>query len=344
MARLPRRMADAASKRSSASPAAEADSQARVGIVEVRRQLLHRAEADSAHSPIHDAGASSSDVQFVMRSSISRCLGRDHGFRSSNIWLIARYSWCARTVRKDFQPLPPQLRPGRDLHPGGARGRPGVQRRQVGGVARSRAPARDPRALPRAGLSAYSCEDLFHQQALLDGTVAALGAHRRRLGEIPVSRSSGCRWPSTACSSTARWSCTAGEPSGRRRRPPAELPRVLREAAVHPGRRRAPRGRSSRRSDVPFGTRPGVRAPDQPLFASTSRSARTLWTPIPPSRTRRWPARRCCQPLGEQHHHRQGGYRHELALASRRAASRPISTAPRGSASRPPTSPGTATR
>ena len=39
---------------------------------------------------------------------------------------------------------------------------------------------------PELGVSAYSCEDLFHQQALLDGTVAALEKIVAASREIPV--------------------------------------------------------------------------------------------------------------------------------------------------------------
>jgi NAD+ synthase (glutamine-hydrolysing) len=39
---------------------------------------------------------------------------------------------------------------------------------------------------PELGLSAYSCEDLFHQQALLDGALGALGRVVAASREIPV--------------------------------------------------------------------------------------------------------------------------------------------------------------
>jgi len=41
-------------------------------------------------------------------------------------------------------------------------------------------------AFPELGLSAYSCEDLFHQQTLLDGCIAALGAVLDASRSLPV--------------------------------------------------------------------------------------------------------------------------------------------------------------
>src|SRR6187455_3508852 len=41
-------------------------------------------------------------------------------------------------------------------------------------------------ALPELGLSAYTCDDLFHQRALLDGCEAALGSVAEATATIPV--------------------------------------------------------------------------------------------------------------------------------------------------------------
>jgi NAD+ synthase (glutamine-hydrolysing) len=41
-------------------------------------------------------------------------------------------------------------------------------------------------AFPELGLSAYSCEDLFHQQALLDGCLEALAEVRKATRELPL--------------------------------------------------------------------------------------------------------------------------------------------------------------
>src|SRR2546423_7190175 len=40
---------------------------------------------------------------------------------------------------------------------------------------------------PELGLSAYSCEDLFHQQALIDGAEAALGELLARTRTLPLA-------------------------------------------------------------------------------------------------------------------------------------------------------------
>jgi NAD+ synthase (glutamine-hydrolysing) len=57
-------------------------------------------------------------------------------------------------------------------------------------LALMRRAARDKVALvvfPELGLSAYTCEDLFHQQALLDETEAALGLVLRKTRQLPVA-------------------------------------------------------------------------------------------------------------------------------------------------------------
>ena len=65
-------------------------------------------------------------------------------------------------------------------------------------------------AFPELGLSAYTCDDLFHQRALLDGCEAALGTRRRGVRDAAgASRSSACRCASTTGSSTARRSSPA---------------------------------------------------------------------------------------------------------------------------------------
>ena len=80
------------------------------------------------------------------------------------------------------------------------------------------------------------------------------------------------------------------------------------------------------------------------LRSSTPRSARTSGCPMPPS-SRGGAGRRdgARQPVGQQHHDRQGGDAAAAVRArNRRAAWRPISTPRRGRANPPPISPGTA--
>ena len=96
------------------------------------------------------------------------------------------------TTRRVLRPVPPGLRPRGG---GGAalpRRRPGLQRRADASRCCSR-PQRAGAALvafPELGLSAYTCDDLFHQRALLDGCEAALArcvaASRRRCAAVAV--------------------------------------------------------------------------------------------------------------------------------------------------------------
>ena len=70
-------------------------------------------------------------------------------------------------------------------------------------------------AFPELGLSAYTCDDLFHQRALLDACEAALVASRRRdRRDRRRSRSSACRCGSTTGCSTARRSSRSGRVLG----------------------------------------------------------------------------------------------------------------------------------
>ena len=126
----------------------------------------------------------------------------------------------------------------------------------------------------------------------------------------------------------------------------AELPRVLRAAAFRLGRQRmrggtiaagGPRGAVRHRPAVPLDAA-RCRSP------SMSRSARTSGCRCR-RRARAALGRRrgAAQPVGQQHHHRQGrDAAAAVRAASRRAASRPTPIRPPGPANRPPTSPGTA--
>ena len=164
---------------------------------------------------------------------------------------------------------------------------------------------------PELGLSAYSADDLFHQQALLDAVrdaVATAGRRQRR----PRAR---C-WSSGAplLHEAKLFNCARGRPPRPRARRraqdlPAELPRVLREAAVHSRRdgAHAPRS-SSPASSVPFGADLVFRARDRARRSSFYvEICEDLWVPVPPSTWAALAGRHGpLQPVGEQHHDRQG--------------------------------------
>ncbi|MCC6472931.1 MAG: NAD(+) synthase [Burkholderiales bacterium] len=137
---------------------------------------------------------------------------------------------------------------------------------------------------PELGLSAYSCEDLFQQQALLDATSAALESVRAASKQLlPVAvvgiplRVDGLLY-----------NCAAVVHRGR----------ILGVApkTYLPGYREFYEYRHFASGDVavatqvtlggasaPFGSRLVFRAADQPLFAFAVEICEDLWTPIPPS-------------------------------------------------------------
>src|SRR5213076_3184539 len=162
---------------------------------------------------------------------------------------------------------------------------------------------------PELGLSAYTCDDLFHQRTLIDAAENALAQLLARTRNLPLAalvglpvavdgrlynRAARSRWPGrtppsapTCCSASPRCrlsSCTwrSARTSGCQRRPPR-----------------------SRRSPAPASSAISPRR----TSSSARRAIATSWLPT-----------------------------------SRRAAWRPTCTARRESASPPPISPGTATR
>ena len=173
-------------------------------------------------------------------------------------------------------------------------------------------------AFPELGLSAYTCDDLFHQRALLDACEAALGRGRRgvrdaagagrrrpaaarrpravqlRRGRLRRPRSSAwCRRPTcrTTASSTRRASSAPATPRSRDRIAPAAA------------------------SDVPFGSRPAVRgSTSQPLLTLPRRDLRGRLGADPAVvATPRWPARRCCVNLSASNITiGKSDYRHQL--------------------------------
>ena len=177
----------------------------------------------------------------------------------------------------------------------------------------ARAAAEDDVALlvcPELGLTGYSNQDLFHQQALLESAEHALFTLARR--EPPSYRRSSswvCRSASARSCSTSPRSCTAVGFSGSCRS------RTCRTTAssTRSGTSARPARRSSTRSQlggrgVPFGTdllfeiaspaRPRVRCRDLrgPVGAAAAEHVRGDGR-----------GDRGRQPLGQQPHHRQGG-------------------------------------
>ena len=63
---------------------------------------------------------------------------------------------------------------------------------------------------PELGLSAYACDDLFHQQALLEGASRPCRPCNRRRLRCPWLPSWDCRSRLITCFSTALWCCTEG--------------------------------------------------------------------------------------------------------------------------------------
>jgi len=138
---------------------------------------------------------------------------------------------------------------------------------------------------PELGLSAYSCEDLFHQQALLDASRDALGRVVEASRDIPVVAVVGV----PLSIDSMLFNCAAVVHKGRILGliPKTYLPNYrefyeLRQFT--PGERRL---RDSvellGRPDIPFGNRLLFQAEDQPLLVFFVEICEDVWVPIPPS-------------------------------------------------------------
>jgi len=140
-------------------------------------------------------------------------------------------------------------------------------------------------AFPELGLSAYSCEDLFHQQALLDASRDALIKVLEASSQLPVIAIVGL----PVRIDHLLFNCAAVVHRGRLLGlvPKTYLPNYRefyelrqftpashahREAADFAGQR-----------GVPFGNRLLFQAEDQPLFTFFVEVCEDLWVPIPPS-------------------------------------------------------------
>ncbi len=138
---------------------------------------------------------------------------------------------------------------------------------------------------PELGLSAYSCEDLFHQQALLDGTKAALAQVVTASREIPVIAVVGA----PLVVDSLLYNCAVVVHRGRILgvTPKTYLPNYR---EFYELRQFTPGDSAARttidllgQQDVPFGARLVFQAENQPLLAFHAEICEDLWTPIPPS-------------------------------------------------------------
>ena len=189
---------------------------------------------------------------------------------------------------------------------------------------------------PELGLAAYSSEDLFHQGALLDAVTGAIHEIvRATRGPAPGDRGRARRSRPRAGCSTRRSSSTAAGSSAR-------CPRATSPSTTSTTRSAssAPRATSSATScacsarRVPFTPELIFACRDVPGFVLGVEICEDLWTPVPPSTYDALAGRhRAGQPLGLQHHHRQGrlpahavrgpvGARHRRLRLHRRRAGR----------------------
>jgi NAD+ synthase (glutamine-hydrolysing) len=138
---------------------------------------------------------------------------------------------------------------------------------------------------PELGLSAYSCEDLFHQQALLDASREALTKVLEASREVPTIAVVGL--PVTV--DHLLFNCAAVVHGGRLLGlvPKTYLPNYR---EFYELRQFTPAAHSHRdavdfagQRDVPFGNRLLFHAEDQPLFTFYVEVCEDLWVPIPPS-------------------------------------------------------------
>jgi len=138
---------------------------------------------------------------------------------------------------------------------------------------------------PELGLSAYSCEDLFHQQTLLDGCLAALGKILDASRAIPVIGIVGLPLRIDGL----LFNCAAVFYRGRLLGvvPKTYLPNYR---EFYELRQFAPADHAMRdsidmpwQSEVPFGNRLLFQVENQPLLTFYVELCEDVWVPIPPS-------------------------------------------------------------
>jgi len=138
---------------------------------------------------------------------------------------------------------------------------------------------------PELGLTAYSCEDLFHQQALLDGAIGALGEVVRASASLDLVAVVGL----PVRVDGLLYNCAAVLHRGRILGVvPKTYPPNYRE--FYELRHFAPASYAGAREvdlagqcGVPFGACLLFEAEDQPGFVLAAEICEDLWTPIPPS-------------------------------------------------------------
>ena len=138
---------------------------------------------------------------------------------------------------------------------------------------------------PELGLSAYSCEDLFHQRALLDASTAALGAVLEASAAWPLAAVVGL----PVAADGRLYNCGVVIHRGRVLGvvPKTYLPNYR---EYYEARQFTPADAALRptidlagQRDVPFGTRLLFRLSEQPLAVFHVEVCEDLWVPIPPS-------------------------------------------------------------
>ena len=138
---------------------------------------------------------------------------------------------------------------------------------------------------PELGLSAYSCEDLFHQQALLDASRDALAKVAEASLKIPIIAVVGV----PLAFDNLLFNCAAVVQKGRILGliPKTYVPNYR---EFYELRQFTPAGHRLRDSvellgqrDIPFSNRLLFQAEDQPLFVFFVEICEDLWVPIPPS-------------------------------------------------------------
>ena len=250
-----------------------------------------------------------------------------------------------RSPRHRFlQPLQPRLRARRRRGAAHPRRRPGLQRRARRSRMLEQAAAQGAVvvAFPELGLSAYTCDDLFHQRALLDACEAALGRGRRgdraTLAAVAI-----VGLPLRVDHRLFNCAAVVGDGRVLGVVPKTYLPNY---GEFYEARQFQPATPALSTEVAPAAAPTCPSAPTcssrrRPAAAEarTSRSARTSGCRSRRRATRRWPARRCwstCRRRTSRSASRTTGT--GWSACSRRAASRPTCTRRPGSASRPPTS------
>src|SRR5689334_16139624 len=137
---------------------------------------------------------------------------------------------------------------------------------------------------PELGLSAYSCEDLFHQQALIDGAEAGLAALLQRTRTLPVAALVGL----PVAREGRLYNCAALIARGKLIGvvPKTYLPNYR---EFYEGRQFTPGDASAMREidlagqTAPFGTDLIFRHAEQRDFVLHVEICEDLWVPAPPS-------------------------------------------------------------